>query len=202
MFPKDISKESINMLPIERFEGEIVLIEKKEEIRKALKELEKAKLIGLDTETRPAFEKGESYRVALIQLATEKKVFLIRLHHTGFSKSLINFLSNPAITKVGVGLEHDLRNLRKICPFEPAGFIDLSKTATSLGIKTPGLRSMAGMFLAIRLSKKEQRSNWERDALSPSQIVYAATDAWIALKLYHVLTHLEEEHKKSNHSAA
>ena len=196
MFPKDISKESINMLPIERFEGEIVLIEKKEDIKKALKELEKAKIIGLDTETRPAFAKGESYKVALMQLATDKKVFLIRMHHTGFTKPLIAFLSNPAVIKVGVGLEHDLRNLRKIDHFEPAGFIDLSKTAATLGIKTPGLRSMAGMFLGIRLSKREQRSNWERDALSPSQIVYAATDAWIALKLYHILKHLEEEHIK------
>ncbi|MDD3313836.1 MAG: 3'-5' exonuclease domain-containing protein 2, partial [Pseudodesulfovibrio sp.] len=35
-----------------------------------------------------------------------------------------------------------------------------------------------------RISKSAQCSNWAKDRLSPQQVAYAATDAWISRELY------------------
>ncbi len=40
-------------------------------------------MVGIDTETRPAFRKGLSYKVALIQIALPDIVYLIRLNNHG-----------------------------------------------------------------------------------------------------------------------
>ena len=62
--------------------------------------------------------------------------------------------------------------------------VDLAALARARGIKAQGLRSLAASLLGFRISKSAQCSNWERDELSPQQIRYAATDAWVGRELY------------------
>jgi ribonuclease D len=38
--------------------------------------------------------------------------------------------------------------------------------------------------LGFRISKSQQLSNWEAEELTEAQQIYAATDAWTALKIY------------------
>ena len=59
--------------------------------------------------------------------------------------------------------------------------------AKSLGINQLGLRSLAGMLLNARVSKGAKLSNWENNNYTQAQIDYAATDAWVGLKLYQKL---------------
>lgn len=185
-----ISKAEINELPMRQYDGPIELVRTAEDTDRIVKELEKETLLGFDTETRPSFRRGESYRPSLLQLATAEKVYLFQLKQTGLTKSLCAILSNPNITKAGVSIRDDLKELRKLADFEPAGFVELAHSAKKAGIKNLGLRGMGALLLGFRISKKEQVSNWARQELKPSQVTYAATDAWLGRKLYQHLDNL------------
>ena len=183
-YPKKISKEEINLLPIISFTGEILLCDSKELAESSAKKLLEEKIIGFDTETKPSFKKGEYYLPSLLQLATERKVYLFQLKKCSLTKSLIKIFNSKKILKVGIALKHDISELQKIKYFDSNSFIDLSSVAKEAGINNLGLRSLVAIFMHHRLSKKDQVSNWAKEKLSESQILYAATDAWLSRELY------------------
>jgi len=131
--------------------------------------------IGFDSESRPSFNKGEHYPISLIQLATETEAFLVRINKLNYPPELTRILSNPSITKIGLGLKGELRDIEKYSSSKCVSFVDLEQR---------GVRALAGFFFKGRISKKAQKSNWEKFNLSESQILYAATDAWVVLKIY------------------
>jgi len=191
-FPERISKETLKELPLGRFEGSIHVISEQEQVEQIVSALENEKILGFDTETRPSFKKGIRHNVSLLQLATSEAVYLIRLNYVAFSEPLLAILENPEILKIGVAVHDDIKALQSLSTdaFEPGGFVDLSQIARKLKIITSGLRSLAGIFLGIRISKNSQVSNWETPRLSSSQITYAATDAWICREMYLYLKNL------------
>ena len=186
-FPERITKEHIKTLPILSFEGKIHLITEIKEVSEAIKILRQASVLGFDTETRPTFKKGKQYSVSLLQLSTRDEAFLFRLNYLGLPEELISLLENPDILKVGVAILDDLRALRKLRKFDAEGLVELSNIGSDLGIVTCGLRNLAAIFLGVRITKKEQLTNWERPDLNSSQCLYAATDAWICLKMFSFL---------------
>ena len=56
--------------------------------------------------------------------------------------------------------------------------------AKQRGIKAQGLRTLAAQLMGCRISKAAQCSNWAKKTLTPQQIRYAATDAWIGREIY------------------
>jgi ribonuclease D len=100
---------------------------------------------------------------------------------------LRRLLSTAPPLKVGVALARDVQELRDLREFTPAGFLDLGDAARSAGLHNHGLRGLSAVLLGRRISKGAQRSNWAADELSEKQIRYAATDAWIGLRLYREL---------------
>ncbi|MCU0858379.1 MAG: 3'-5' exonuclease domain-containing protein 2 [Pontiellaceae bacterium] len=179
-----ITKDEINRLPIRQYEGPIHLVRTLEETEQAAEKMSKETLLGFDTETRPSFRVGESYRPALLQLATQNEVFLFQLKQTGLPPKLREILSSPDIIKAGVSIKDDLKELRKLADFEPAGFVELAEHARKAHIKNLGLRGLAALLLDFRISKREQTSNWARTELTESQLRYAATDAWLGRGIY------------------
>ncbi len=179
-----ITKTEINQLPMRRYEGPIHLIRTPEEADSAAKKLQKEKLLGFDTETRPAFRVGESYQPSLLQLASKEEVFLFQLKKTGLTKKMLKILSDKKIIKVGVAIRNDLKELREMADFTPGGFVELADCAKRAQIKNLGLRGMAALLLGFRISKKEQVSNWACREMTPSQITYAATDAWLGREIH------------------
>lgn len=179
-----ITSEEVNALPLMAYHGKIVLIDKEEEIEAAISDIEKHSVVGFDTESKPAFQKGEHYDVSLIQIAIPGKVYLFRINLTGLTKPICNFLENSTITKLGVALHDDLIDLKKLCKFKPKGFKDLHSIIKEHGVVNSGLRKLTAMILGFRISKGQQTSNWENEVLSRSQQIYAATDAWVCLKIY------------------
>ncbi len=141
-------------------------------------------LLGFDTETRPAYKKGESYLPSLLQLACEDEVYIFQLKQLGLAKPLRDILADPAIIKAGVALDYDISELKKLSSFNVAGFTDLGNLAKKAGIKNHGLRGLAAVLLGFRISKGAQTSNWAKNVLTPQQIQYAATDAWVGRRLY------------------
>lgn len=187
MFASSIPKEKIRTLPLLKFDGKIHLIETMEDLYKALSVLNKETILGFDTETKPTFRKGEYNHTALIQLATLEDAYLIRINELGIPKELIKFLENPEITKIGISIRDDLKELNAIEELSLNGFVDLNDVAKDFGITQIGMRSLAGIFLESRVSKSQQTSNWETKELSPGQLTYAATDAWVCIKIYNML---------------
>jgi len=192
-WPIEIKKDSIKDLPLLQFKGKIRIITNKSSLDKALETLKSAKVLGFDTETRPSFKKGESYSISLIQFSTEDEAFLIRLNRSKMSQEICDILADPNIIKTGIALHDDIKGLQKLMPFEANGFIDLSDVGKHMKIKQLGLRNMAGMLLNGRVSKSAKLSNWNAPQLTQSQVLYAATDAYVSLMLYLEMKKLSEE---------
>lgn len=179
-----LSKTEINSLPLRYYNGAIRIIQTAEQAKDACTILIKEKLLGFDTETRPAFKKGQSYLPSLLQLAGTKVVYLFQLSQCGLTDSIIILLSNVNIIKSGVAINQDLTELQQILNFEPAGFVDLGDIARSKGLPHHGLRGLAAYLLKFRISKSGRTSNWSANQLTKKQIKYAATDAWVGRELY------------------
>ena len=179
-----INKAEINLLPISSYDGPVSVVRDQEGLAKALKALAAERVLGFDTETRPAFNKGERHAPAVLQLAGASEVFVFQLTVLGFPEQLRAVLADTERLKTGVALGHDVRMLQELEKFEPAGFIDLGTLAKNAGLKNFGLRGLAAALLGVRISKKARLSNWAVKRLTPDQINYAATDAWIGRELY------------------
>ena len=190
---KCISKEDLNNLPVDAFNGEIVVVDFAHDVKKILPYLKKQKILGFDTEAKPSFKKGVKNEVALLQLSTEKKAFLFRLNKMGLTPELISILNDPLITKVGVAISDDLKDLKRLLEFNPNGFVEIQEKVKEFEIENFGLKKLSGLLLGFRISKAQQTSNWEAEKLSVQQIKYAATDAWVSLEIYNRLLELEND---------
>ncbi len=183
-FLRAMSRDEINELPIRRYEGAVRLVASAQDLEPAMADLLGETVIGFDTETRPAFKVGESYLPCLAQAAGAREVVLFQLARADFSAPLAELLSAEGIVKSGVGLEDDLRQMKKLFPFEQNAIVDLGTLARSHGLKQSGVRYLAALFLGIRIPKGTKTSNWATRRLSPQQVAYAATDAWVCRELY------------------
>jgi len=181
----------VNALPLMKFEGQFVVINDLNSAIKACAKLKKESLIGFDTETKPAFKKGQYYHVALVQLATKDMVYLFRINKIGLPDELVNLFIDPKITIAGIGIRDDIKDLQRINQFQPAGFVDLNEMALQLNFENIGARNFTGMFMNRRISKSQQVSNWENERLTSAQVSYAATDAWICIEIYEKMKVLE-----------
>ncbi len=166
-----------------RYEGRGVVIAGATDLEQAQHDIRREQVVGFDTETPPAFHKGQSHKPTLVQIATAHAAYLFQLRRMDFSGALRELLENPALIKAGVALADDLRKLKELFPFEERGILDLGKVAQHHGLKQSGVRNLAGMFLGFRITKGPRTSNWRRPDLSPGQISYAATDAWVCREL-------------------
>ncbi|WP_448871467.1 3'-5' exonuclease [Desulfobulbus propionicus] len=189
-----ISKEAINELPLGKWQGPSLLVTTKTEAEQAAERLNRETILGFDTETRPAFKKGQKFNPSLLQLATGEEVFLIQLQGVGLPQPIREILTNAAITKAGVAPDFDLRGLQAIAPFAPVGFVDLARMARRRGIHNQGLRGLAALVCGLRISKSARTTNWAKPELTPQQLQYAATDAWISREIYLRLRDFPPEH--------
>ncbi|MBO5262761.1 MAG: 3'-5' exonuclease domain-containing protein 2 [Bacteroidaceae bacterium] len=192
-FNAHIEKSEITSMPTVTFPGRIITINTAADVDKVVKALSKEKLLGFDTETRPAFRKGVQYKVSLLQLSTADTCFLIRLCNTGMPESLISLLENSEILKIGVSLHDDYQSLARRKRFKAGGFFDLQKYVSGFGIEEMSLQKIYAIIFGERISKNQQLSNWEQDILTDKQKQYAATDAWACLNIYNRLKELERK---------
>jgi len=178
------SREEVNALPVRRYEGEVLVVGTMRELERAWEGLTRETVVGWDTETRPAFRKGESYLPSLVQAATAEAVYLFQLARMDFSKVVGGLFAEPTIIKAGISVADDLKGLQKVFPFEERSIVDLGTAARRAGLEQTGLRNLAAIFLGFRLPKGTKTTNWAAKRLSDQQIGYAATDAWTCRELY------------------
>lgn len=197
-FQPTISNEETAALPAAQFPGEILLVERPEQVIAAYRELSEEPVIGFDTETRPSFKAGVHYRVSLLQLSTPKRCYLIRLCRTALDRSLIKLLESPHTLKIGAAVAGDLSALKELRHFREQGFVDLQTIIGEWGIEEKSVRKMSALVLGKRVSKAQRLSNWEAASLTPQQQMYAATDAWVCLKIYKKLNHIPKKSPKKS----
>lgn len=181
---RQISREEMNALPIRRYEGEVHLVESPDMLARAAADVLQEAAVGFDTETRPAFRKGESHLPSLAQVATARAVYLFPLQRLDCSGLLAELLGAPHIVNAGVALADDLRQLQQLFEFEAAAALDLGHVARRHGLKQTGLRNLTGIFLGTRIPKGTKTTNWAAPRLTPQQVTYAATDAWACRELF------------------
>lgn len=181
---REISRAAMLELPIGKYEGEVCLVATTQELARAKADLLKETVVGFDTETRPAFRKGESYHPSLFQAATANAVYLFQLRHREAFPLLADLLGEKRIAKAGVAVADDLRTLKHVLAFTERSVVDLGHTARRAGYSQTGVRNLAGMVMGIRITKGTKTSNWAAPQLTPQQIAYAATDAWVCRELY------------------
>ena len=181
---RTISREEINELPIRRYEGDVRLVASAEDLGRAMADIRAERALGFDTETRPAFRKGEHHLPCLVQAATARAVYLFPLQRMDFSAAVVEFLAAPEIVKIGISLAHDLRELKLVFPLQEASMLDAGMAVQRYGYEQTGLRNLAALFLGFRIPKGNRTSNWAARQLSPAQLTYAATDAWVCRELY------------------
>ncbi len=181
---KSISNEELAGLPLSAFEGTIHVIEQPEDLDRAINYLNNQTIIGFDTESRPAFKKGQIFPVSLLQLSTNDQAFLFRINKIGLPAGLVKILASPKILKIGVAIRDDIKILQKIVHFKPSGFIELQDLVKDYGIENFSLKKLSAIVLGFRISKSQRLTNWDADELTEQQLIYGATDAWVSGEIY------------------
>lgn len=177
-------KQLIAKLPVVKYSGRIITILSEGEAERAVDYLLSQPIIGIDSETRPAFRKGHTYKVSLLQVATQDICFLFRLNFIGLPPCLIRLLENKQVPMVGLSLQNDLRALHERAPFKPGRFIDLQQVVGKVGIQDMSLQKLYANLFHQRICKRQRLSNWEADVLTEKQKEYAAIDAWSCILIY------------------
>ncbi|MDO4758978.1 MAG: 3'-5' exonuclease [Rikenellaceae bacterium] len=190
-----IDNEATAQLPAVEFRGEIRIIDREEQIEEACKYLASQPIIGFDTETRPSFKAGVSYRVSLLQLSSTERCYLFRLNRIPLAKPLLRLLESKEVLKIGADVAGDLRSLNQLRHFHDGGFIDLQQIASEWGIEEKSLRKLSAIVLGKRVSKAQRLSNWESSTLTDKQQLYAATDAWVCTQIYRRLINTPKKAK-------
>ena len=183
-------KTIINSLPLVDFPGKITVVLSESEANRAVDYLLTCGMLGVDTETRPVFRRGQDHKVALLQVATEDQCFLFRLNHIGLPDSLVRLLSNKMVPMIGLSWHDDLLSLHRRREFEPGWFIDIQDIIGNIGIKDKSLQKLYANLFGEKISKRQRLTNWEADVLTDKQKEYAAIDAWACIRLYNEIMRL------------
>jgi ribonuclease D len=187
------SKEDIALLePFERLGlDRIELVQTLAQAEQALAALALAPVWGFDTESKPTFQKNEiSQGPHVVQLATLERAWVFQLHDPDCSALTASALARPGIVKAGFGLGDDRKRITEKLGVVPAGVLDLNHVFRQRGYrKDMGVKGAVAVLFNRRFIKsgKASTSNWANAELTSAQLIYAANDAWAAVRVFHAL---------------
>lgn len=148
-------------------------------------------LLGFDTESRPTFTRGESSDGPhVVQFATSHHAWVFQLNDPVCREVVIELLHSPSVVKVGFGLSTDRQRLAAKLGAEPRALIDVDVLFRQRGFrKEVGVKAAVALVFGQRFVKSRRltTSNWASPRLSPAQLVYAANDAYAAIRVYQAL---------------
>ena len=146
---------------------------------------------GFDTESKPTFRVGEvSDGPHVVQLATRHHAWVFQLHEPQCRAVVAELLALPGHVKAGFGLGDDRKRIISKLGVQPAGVLELNVLFRERGYrKEMGVKGAVAVLFNQRFikSKKAATSNWANLQLSEAQLVYAANDAYAALRVYEAL---------------
>lgn len=187
-FLSKIDKQLIADMPSLTFEGELHVVCTSAEAKDAVDFLLSHAVVGIDTETRPAFKKGVSYPVALLQVSTLSRCYLFRLNMMDSYDEVKRLFESETTQKVGLSIHDDLRALKgRVKNMQPVNCVDVQKMVNDYGIFELSLQKIFAIVFGHKISKSQRLTNWELEHLTMAQQQYAATDAWATLLLHQQL---------------
>lgn len=191
-FPTRLDKKLLANLPKATFTGRIFVVNTEEDAIKAVNYLNTQTAVGIDTETRPSFQKGQTHKVALMQISTADTCFLFRLNRIGLPDCLLTFLAN-GVLKIGLSLKDDffVLNKRKKGTSQQGAWVELQQYVPAFGIQEMSLQKIYAILFGEKISKSQRLTNWENDTLTPAQTAYAALDAYACLRIYQYIEELK-----------
>jgi hypothetical protein len=158
---------------------------------KAAAEILAAGIAGFDTEAKPTFRVGEkSGGPHVVQFALTDKAFIFQLHRRDCLKVVADLIESDQVLKVGFGLRNDHGQIRNRLGVKLHHVLDLDHIFRKRGYKGQiGVRAAMGAVLkrSFPKSKSTTTSNWAATELTPRQLLYAANDAFAALKIMEAL---------------
>lgn len=186
-------KETIRSLPA--FPGlsldQVIILQTPDDLKRAESELASATQVGFDTETKPVFLANQPKSGPhLIQLATDSLAILCPATYEPGLDLLRGVIASDTVMKVGFGLKSDRGPLQRLLGVTLRCSQELSGLVQQLGYQQKvGLQTAVAVVLGQHLqkSKRVTTSNWAAPALSKSQILYAANDAYASLRIHQAL---------------
>ncbi len=187
------SKEEMALLP--PFDGlpldRVVVPITVDDFRRATAAIEAAGVVGFDTESKPLFDVGAvSDGPHVAQFATATEAFIFQVHRADGLPFLVRLLQSDAVTKVGFGLRSDLQHIRAKFGVEMRAVVDLNDVFRAAGFRSStGVRAAVAIVFGQRFlkSKRQTTSNWALPKLDTKQLLYAANDAWAALRVHQAI---------------
>ena len=186
-------KEAIALLPefarlgLER----ITLVSTAPQAREAYAELAQAQAWGFDTESKPTFKVGEvSDGPHIVQLSTPERAWVFQIHDPLCRAVVAELMALGGIAKAGFGLGDDRKRILQKLGVEPVGVLELNTVFRERGYrKDMGVKGAVAVLFQQRFikSKKAATSNWANPHLTEAQLVYAANDAYAAIRVYGAL---------------
>ena len=168
-----------------------------EEFASATAEIKAAGIVGFDTESKPTFVTGDvSEGPHVVQFALHDKAYLFQLHRAEGHPFLIELLQSDQLIKVGFGLKSDRGHIFAKLGVHFNAVVDLNTVFSMDGYhKEMGVRGAVGLVLNQRFAKARHvtTSNWSQPQLTPQQLLYAANDAYAALKVLEALNLTRED---------
>ena len=186
-------KDPIALLePFERLGTDrIALVSTPAQAEQACNALATARAWGFDTESKPTFVQGEqSDGPHIVQLATLDRAWVFQLHDPGCRARVAELLALRGVTKAGFGLGDDTKRIQAKLGVQPSDVLELNTVFRQRGYrKDMGVKGAVAVLFNRRFikSKKAATSNWSNEKLTEAQLVYAANDAWAALRVFHAL---------------
>ncbi len=185
--------DDIALLPLfERLEmSRITLVRSGAQAQEAAVRLQATNAWGFDTESKPTFRVGEvSTGPHILQLATHDHAWVFQLHDAQCCAVAAQLLADESKVKAGFGLGDDKKRIRSKLGVEPGGIVEINTIFRKLGYrKELGVKSAVAVMFKQRFikSKKASTSNWALPNLNESQLIYAANDAYAAMRVYEAL---------------
>ena len=187
------SKDAISTMEV--FAGlpleQIQVVSTLAEAEAAVEELMRAGSVGFDTESKPTFHKGQvSEGPHVLQFSTMERAFIFQTHAAETIPAIVGLLKSPALTKIGFGLKGDFAQIATRFGLRPAAVVDLDRNFRDLGYRNAVGAKTAVAILFKRKFKKSKAitmSNWSLPVLTSTQVLYAANDAYAAIRVFNAL---------------
>ena len=115
---------------------------------------------------------------------------MFQLHDPQCSALAAELLALGGIAKAGFGLGDDRKRIIQKLGVEPAGVLELNTVFHQRGYrKDMGVKGAVAVLFNQRFikSKKAATSNWANARLTEAQLVYAANDAYAAIRVFDAL---------------
>jgi ribonuclease D len=186
-------KETIALLPVFERLGldRISLVCDGAQAREAAQALGQASAWGFDTESKPTFKVGEvSDGPHVLQLSTAEHAWVFQLHDPQCRRIAADLMALPGVAKAGFGLGDDRKRILHKLGVEPVGVLELNAVFHQRGYrKDMGVKGAVAVLFNQRFikSKKAATSNWANARLTEAQLIYAANDAYAAIRVYEAL---------------